>query len=107
MIDIMLCREWREISLTVLLVNCHDVTGRIFRPVNFAPNRYDKSFKWRNQPGKKYRTSRKSTYHIAKPNRTDSFGVGWLSPKGPVICLFLFQLWNAVTFAKMGQLSRI
>ena len=26
----MLCREWREISLTVLLVNCHDVTGRIF-----------------------------------------------------------------------------
>ena len=26
----MLCREWCEISLTVLLVNCHDVTGRIF-----------------------------------------------------------------------------
>ena len=26
----MLCRERREISLTVLLVNCHDVTGRIF-----------------------------------------------------------------------------
>ena len=29
MID-MLYRERREISLTVLLVNCHDVTGRIF-----------------------------------------------------------------------------
>ena len=26
----MLCREWREISLIVLLVNCHDITGRIF-----------------------------------------------------------------------------
>ena len=26
----MLCREQREISLTVLLLNCHDVTGRIF-----------------------------------------------------------------------------
>ena len=24
------CRERREISLTVLLVDCHDVTGRIF-----------------------------------------------------------------------------
>ena len=40
MIDIMFCRELREISLTVLLVNCHDVTGRIF-----APNRYEKSIK--------------------------------------------------------------
>ena len=29
-VDIMLCQEWREISLTVLLVNCHDVTGRVF-----------------------------------------------------------------------------
>ena len=26
----MLCRERREISLTVLLVNCHDIVGRIF-----------------------------------------------------------------------------
>ena len=26
----MLRREQREISLTVLLLNCHDVTGRIF-----------------------------------------------------------------------------
>ena len=30
MIDIMLCRERRQISPTVLLVNCHDVTRRIF-----------------------------------------------------------------------------
>ena len=30
----MLCREPRDISLTVLSVNCHDVTGR---PVNVAP----------------------------------------------------------------------
>ena len=30
MIDIMLCRERRQISPTVLLVNCHDVTSRIF-----------------------------------------------------------------------------
>ena len=29
-VDIMLCQEGREISLTVLLVNCHDVTDRIF-----------------------------------------------------------------------------
>ena len=29
-VDIMLCQEWREISLTALLVNCHDVTDRIF-----------------------------------------------------------------------------
>ena len=28
-VDIMLCQEWREISLTALLVNCHDVTDRI------------------------------------------------------------------------------
>ena len=26
----LLCGERREISLTFLLVNCHDVTGRIF-----------------------------------------------------------------------------
>ena len=32
-------------SLTVLLVNCHDVTGRIVRPVKFEPNRHEKSFK--------------------------------------------------------------
>ena len=40
----MLCRERREISLTVLLV-CHEVTGRS----------YEKSpaLKWHNQPGKK------------------------------------------------------
>ena len=41
----MLCRERREISLIVLLVNCHDVKVRIFRPMNFAPNRYEKSFR--------------------------------------------------------------
>ena len=29
-VDIMLCQEWREISLTALLVNCHDVMDRIF-----------------------------------------------------------------------------
>ena len=26
----MLCREWHQISLTFLLVNCHDVTCGIF-----------------------------------------------------------------------------
>ena len=42
----MLRRERREISLTILLVNYHDVTGRIFdRYVILAPNRYEKSFK--------------------------------------------------------------
>ena len=32
----MLCREWREISLIVLLVNCHDVTGRICDLLSFS-----------------------------------------------------------------------
>ena len=32
----MLCREWREISLIVLLVNCHDVTGRSFDLLSFS-----------------------------------------------------------------------
>ena len=42
----MLRREQREISLTILLVICNDVTGRIFdRYVSFAPNRYEKPFK--------------------------------------------------------------
>ena len=31
-LPIMLRRERLEISLTVLLVNCHDVTSRIFAP---------------------------------------------------------------------------
>ena len=44
----MLRREQREISLTILLVNCHDITGRIFDRyviMSFAPNRYEKPFK--------------------------------------------------------------
>ena len=56
----MMCREQREISLTVLLVNCHDVTGRIFRQVNFAPNRYEKSFKMAWPTRKKIKDFRKS-----------------------------------------------
>jgi len=49
----MLCRERREISIIVLLVNCHDVTGRIVRPVNFEPNRHGKSFKMAYKPTRK------------------------------------------------------
>ena len=44
----MLCQERREMSLTVLLVNCHDVTGRILRQTGMKS-----PLKWHNQPGKK------------------------------------------------------
>ena len=48
----MLCRERREISLTVILVNYHDVTSRIF-PQRILRQRGMKSpLKWHNQPGK-------------------------------------------------------
>ena len=42
-----LYRDWREISLAVLLVNFHVVTGRIF------DRQISRPLKWHNQPGKK------------------------------------------------------
>ena len=53
MIDIMLCRERRETSLTVLLVNCHDFTGRIFDPSISRQTGMKSPLKWNNQAGKK------------------------------------------------------
>ena len=41
----MLCQEWRQISLNLLLVNCHERHGWNFSTMNFAPNRYEVSFK--------------------------------------------------------------
>ena len=55
----MLCREWRQISLALLLVNCHDVTGGIFSG-EFYAKQYEKSFKLHNRPGEIKRTFRKS-----------------------------------------------
>ena len=61
MIDIILCRERSEISLTVLLVNCHDITSRIFDRWISRQTGMKSSLKWHNQRGKKIRTFRKST----------------------------------------------
>ena len=56
----MLCRERREISLTVILVNYHDVTSRIF-PQRILRQRGMKSpLKWHNQPGKEQTSFKKS-----------------------------------------------
>ena len=46
-------REQREISLTVLLVNCHDVTGRIFGRWISRQTGTKSPLKWHNQPEKK------------------------------------------------------
>ena len=67
MIDIWLYRGGGggegEISLTVLLVNFHVVTGRIFdRPISHP-------WKWHNQPGKKLRTLPNSSLSYALYNK--------------------------------------
>ena len=49
----MLCRERCEMSLTVLLVNCHDVTGRIFDRWISRQAGMKSLLKGHNQPGKK------------------------------------------------------
>ena len=49
----MLCRERREISLTVLWVNFHDVTGRIFNRWVSRQTGTKSPLKRHNQPGKK------------------------------------------------------
>ena len=49
----MLCREPHELSLTVLLVIRHDVTGRIFDRGISHQTGMKSPLKWRNQPGKK------------------------------------------------------
>ena len=48
-----LCRERREMLLTVLLVNCHDVTGGIFDRWISRQTGMKSSLKWHNQPRKK------------------------------------------------------
>ena len=48
-----LCRGQREITLNVLLVNCHDVTGRIFDPWISRQTGMKSPLKWHNQPGRK------------------------------------------------------
>ena len=49
----MLCRGRCEISFTVLLVNYHDVTGRIFDPGISRQTGMKSPLKWHNQPGRK------------------------------------------------------
>ena len=51
----MLCRERREISLTVLLVNYHDVTGRISTCEFCAKPGMKSPLEWHKQPGKNTR----------------------------------------------------
>ena len=63
----MLCRARREISLTVLLVNCHDVTGRIFDRWISRQTCMKRPLKWHNQRGKK-RTFRESKRLWTKEN---------------------------------------
>ena len=47
-----LCLEWPEISLTVLLVTCHDVKDRIFDPWISRQTGTKSPLKWHNQPEK-------------------------------------------------------
>ena len=49
----MLCRERREISPTVLLVNYHDVINKIFQQRILRQTGMKSPLKWHNQPGKK------------------------------------------------------
>ena len=49
----MMCREQREISLTFLLVNCHDVAGRILDRWISRQTGMKSPLKWHNQPEKK------------------------------------------------------
>ena len=56
----MLCRKRLE---TVLLVNCHNVTGRIFSQWISRQTVMKSPLKWHNQPGKK-RTFRKSIFTL-------------------------------------------
>lgn len=43
----MLCQEWCEISLTVLLVNWHEIP-----PIEFWTGELKSPLKWHNQPEK-------------------------------------------------------
>ena len=60
------CRERREISLTVLLVNCHDVTGGIFDRKISRQTGTNSPLKRHNQLGKKLL---ESLYRPAKTSR--------------------------------------
>ena len=48
-----MCRELRGISLTVLLVNRHDVTGWIFDQWISRQTGMKSALKWHTQPGEK------------------------------------------------------
>ena len=49
----MLCRKWFEISLSALLNNCHDVTGRISHRWITRQKDMKSPLKWHNQLEKK------------------------------------------------------
>ena len=46
------CGDWHQISITLLLVNCHDVTGGIFEWWILRKTGMKSPLKWHNQPGK-------------------------------------------------------
>lgn len=46
------CGDWHQISITLLWVNCHDVTGGIFEWWILRKTGMKSALKWHNQPGK-------------------------------------------------------
>ena len=84
----MLCRERREISLTFLLVSCHVVTGRILDLWILRQTGMKSPLNWHNQPGKKYRTFRKSRIHWDGSN-IQKWELGFGGLKGASFCLVM------------------
>ena len=64
----MLCPKRREISLTVLLVNCHDVTGRIFDRKILRQTGMKSPLKGHNETGRKLL---ESLHRPAKTSRAE------------------------------------
>ena len=59
-------KKWLTYAVTVLLVNCHDVTGRIFDRWTSRQTGMKVPLKWHNQPGKK-----RTFYKVLMEKRTE------------------------------------
>ena len=59
-------KKWLTYAVTVLLVNCHDVTGRIFDRWTSRQTGMKVTLKWHNQPGKK-----RTFYKVLMEKRTE------------------------------------
>ena len=75
----MLCREQGEISLTVLLGNCHDVTGRIFDRWISRQTGMKSPLKWHNQPGQKMTFSKSKYLFILHQSVAQNLSDMWRS----------------------------